>query len=255
MNYELKSIYDSFSFDDVVKNKNYRLAKCTLLELISHSDTNGVTFVSIRTIANNLCKTTTTIMNHIKILEDLKIVENLNIKGNFGKSSYRKINLNVPVDVPVDVLPNVLPNVPVDVLVANTEYNRIEYNRIEEDINATANASTIEKEQLQPNHSDMDKEDEMDMFFEDIWKTYTLDFINKKSGRKDTSKGDAKKNFKKVIKHKFKNIDKEYIFAAIVDYINDTIEYHNKKEPTYASNLKKILTIDSIQDYINQVQG
>jgi hypothetical protein len=149
MNYDLEKQCQGFSFEDPLKNKLFKTAKSTLFIMIANSDDFGVTYISIRTLAQKSGKSSNSILSHIKILEDLGIVANLNINGSFGKSSYRKIHFNVQPNVQVDVQPNVSvdvqvdvqPNVSVDVQVAETKYNTIEYNRMELDKNS-ANASS-----------------------------------------------------------------------------------------------------------------
>ena len=129
---------NDFSFADPLKNKHFKMVKGTLKELIIHCDEYNVTFVSLRTISKNTGKNINTIQNHLKILTDLGIVEVLEIRGNFGKKNYRKINLNVLHNVPVDVPVNVLHNVPVDVpvnvsaTVTELEENIREENRMDE---------------------------------------------------------------------------------------------------------------------------
>ena len=117
---------NDFSFADPLKNKHFKMVKGTLKELIIHCDEYNVTFVSLRTISKNTGKNINTIQNHLKILTDLGIVEVLEIRGNFGKKNYRKINLNV--------LPNVLVDVPVNVsaTVTELEENIREENRMDE---------------------------------------------------------------------------------------------------------------------------
>ena len=126
MNIELMQEANDFSFADPLKNKHFKMVKGTLKELIIHCDEYNVTFVSLRTISKNTGKNINTIQNHLKILTDLGIVEVLEIRGNFGKKNYRKINLNV--------LPNVLVDVPVNVsaTVTELEENIREENRMDE---------------------------------------------------------------------------------------------------------------------------
>jgi hypothetical protein len=142
MNWELKEISNDFSFKDPLKNKNFRMAKAVLGELISFADSNGVTYIGIRTISNNLGKSTKTVNNHLKILEDLKIVKNLNITGSFGKSSYRQISFNVVEDAVINVVEDVVINVVEDVVMGNTK-EKISKVKDKEETNASLRSATL----------------------------------------------------------------------------------------------------------------
>ena len=206
MNWEIKNYYDEYSSS----NPDFYIARQTLREIVLYCDNGGVTFVSNSTIANNTKQSMRTISRHIKILEDIGIIET--IKKGGTSTAIRRVKIDIDMTSKCQADDKQVPkdrhsiDKQVPPMVSNEE--KLEEKVIEEP-NATANASAKDK-----NSSAKEKEDEIDMFFEDIWKTYTLDFINKKSGRKDNSKADARKNFKKVIKHKFKNIDKESIIPS-----------------------------------------
>lgn len=92
-----------------------------------------------------------------------------------------------------------------------------------------------------------------DEFFEAMWKGYTIDFINKKSGRVDSKKADTKKRFNTIIKHKFKFVDSSAKLEMLEAYVKNEMDKH--KDPKFCRSLYNMLKAEDIQDFINNSKG
>jgi len=89
MNWEIKNYYDEYSSS----NPDFYIARQTLREIVLYCDNGGVTFVSNSTIANNTKQSMRTISRHIKILEDIGIIET--IKKGGTSTAIRRVKIDI----------------------------------------------------------------------------------------------------------------------------------------------------------------
>lgn len=224
MNWEIKNYYDEYSSS----NPDFYIARQTLREIVLYCDNGGVTFVSNSTIANNTKQSMRTISRHIKILEDIGIIET--IKKGGTSTAIRRVKIDIDMTSKCQADDKQVPkdrhgiDMQVTSMVSNEE--KVIEEKVIEEPNATQQVATLKQKKTKILN------DEQNESFEYIWKNYELETLVKEVGRNAESKTDVKKIYTKLV------IDNKINYKLVEDYIADL--YSNAIDINFLLGLRKI---------------
>jgi len=224
MNWEIKNYYDEYSSS----NPDFYIARQTLREIVLYCDNGGVTFVSNSTIANNTKQSMRTISRHIKILEDIGIIET--IKKGGTSTAIRRVKIDIDMTSKCQADDKQVPkdrhgiDKQVPSMVSNEE--KVIEEKVIEEPNATQQVATLKQKKTKILN------DEQNESFEYIWKNYELETLVKEVGRNAESKTDVKKIYTKLV------IDNKINYKLVEDYIADL--YSNAIDINFLLGLRKI---------------
>lgn len=224
MNWEIKNYYDEYSSS----NPDFYIARQTLREIVLYCDNGGVTFVSNSTIANNTKQSMRTISRHIKILEDIGIIET--IKKGGTSTAIRRVKIDIDMTSKCQADAKQVPkdrhgiDMQVTSMVSNEE--KVIEEKVIEEPNATQQVATLKQKKTKILN------DEQNESFEYIWKNYELETLVKEVGRNAESKTDVKKIYTKLV------IDNKINYKLVEDYIADL--YSNAIDINFLLGLRKI---------------
>ena len=224
MNWEIKNYYDEYSSS----NPDFYIARQTLREIVLYCDNGGVTFVSNSTIANNTKQSMRTISRHIKILEDIGIIET--IKKGGTSTAIRRVKIDIDMTSKCQADDKQVPkdrhgiDKQVPSMVSNEE--KVIEEKVIEEPNATQQVATLKQKKTKILN---EKQNES---FEYIWKNYELETLVKEVGRNAESKTDVKKIYTKLV------IDNKINYKLVEDYIADL--YSNAIDINFLLGLRKI---------------